>query len=201
VIIHENIIQRSDEWFQIRLGKFTGTDFATVANGRKDTRKKLIYKKAAEIMTGKPCERDFNNFQMDRGRELEDEARMAFELETGLEVREVGFIELDQYTGVSPDGLIGEKSGIEIKCKDTHTHIECLTEGDNSYKWQIQGGLYVSGRKSWFFVSYNKDFSMNKRLYIKEHTPDEKSFEMLRDGLAEMTTELKKVLAGIQRAA
>lgn len=193
MIIHE-MEQRSDEWFKIRMGKFTGTDFATVANGKKATKETLVYKKASEIVTGHRQENGYTNYNMERGVELEDEARFAFELETGLTVRQVGFLELDKFTGVSPDGLIGDNAGIEIKCKEDHTHLKCLLNGDNTYKWQIQGALYVSGREKWFFVSYNANFSTDKRLYIKEYYPDEKCFDMLRVGLIEMTTEVQNVL-------
>lgn len=179
------MMQRSDEWFDIRRGKFTGSDFPTVANGKKATKKTLELKKAAEIITGTYAESTYRNFHMERGVELEDDARLAFELEIGAGIDEVGFIEMNKYTGVSPDGLIGDYAGVELKCKDAHTHLKCLLEGDRAYKWQIQGSLFVTGRNIWYFASYNPTFSIHDRLYIKEHEPDMKCFEMLENGLSE----------------
>jgi hypothetical protein len=194
MILHTDIIQRSEEWFKIKLGKFSATDFQTVANGKKPTIENLIYKKAAEIITGHYQENDFTNRHIERGVELEEEARVAFEMETGLSVLEVGFIELNEFVGVSPDGIIGDNAGLELKCKDDHTHLKCLLNGDNSYKWQIQGSLYVSGRESWFFASYNQFFPSNKRIYIKEHKPDKECFDKLESGLDFCITRLKETL-------
>jgi len=194
MIIHEDLVQLSDEWFDLKKGKFSGTDFTTVANGKPATRKTLCYKKAAEIITGEYAESTFRNFNMDRGIEMEEEARMAFDLEVGVETREVGFIELSQYAGVSPDGLIGDYAGLELKCKDAHTHLECLLKGDNKYKWQIQGALFVSGRSIWYFASYNPSFPVGQKLYIKEHLPDPEAFEMLAKGLDESVANVQIIL-------
>lgn len=186
--------QRSDDWFQVKLGKFSATDFATVANGKSQTKRNLELKKAAEIITGHYDAKTYRNFHMDRGVEFEDEARMAFELETGLSVDEVGFVEMDEFTGVSPDGLIGDHAGIEIKCKDTHTHLSCLLSGDNAYKWQIQGSLYVTGRNVWYFASYSPFFDINDRLYIKEHKPDMECFETLESGLSDSISNVQALI-------
>ena len=51
-----------------------------------------------------------------RGTELEPEARSFYEFETGATVTEVGFITNDDGTaGCSPDGLIDESVGWEVK--------------------------------------------------------------------------------------
>ncbi|MBT4644089.1 MAG: YqaJ-like viral recombinase [Deltaproteobacteria bacterium] len=194
MIEHFDVIQRTDQWFLLRMGKFTGTDFQTIANGRAATKETLIYKKAAEILTGHRNENGFFNEQMERGVETEEEARQVFEFETGLTVKECGFVEKDQYSGISPDGLIGDDAGIEIKCKDDHTHLKCLLSGDNSYKWQLQGSLYVTGRKKWYFVSYNRFFPPEKMLYVEEVYPDEESFEKIRIGLREAIQQLETIL-------
>jgi exodeoxyribonuclease (lambda-induced) len=191
--IHE-MEQRSDEWFSVRLGKFTGTDFATVANGKKPTKKTLELKKAAEIITKTYAESTFKNFHMERGVELEEEARMAFELEIGVDVREVGFVEMNEFIGISPDGLIGDYAGLELKCKDAHTHLKCLLEGDKAYKWQIQGALFVTGRNVWYFASYNPSYALKDRLYVKVHKPDKECFEMLEKGLSESVANVQGLI-------
>jgi len=118
-----------------------------------------------------------------------------FELETGLKVQEVGFVELNEYCGVSPDGLIiGKKQGVEFKCKDYHTHLKFLLEGDNSYKWQLQGSLYVTKYDLWYFGSYNPNFPIDDRLKMVEIYPDKKSFEMLEEGLDRCIDRVKDIL-------
>lgn len=185
MIIH-TMEQQTEEWFNIRIGKFTGTSFKTVANGKAATQEKLCIKKAAEIITGQRTTDSYKNAHMERGNELEPYARTLFELETGLEVREVGFCEDESnWFGVSPDGLIGTNSGAEFKCKDIHTHAELFLKKDNwkEYKWQIQGAMMVTGAESWFYVSYNPWFPQNKKLYIEEVKRDNDLIDQLGAGL------------------
>lgn len=195
MIIHDEFEQRTEEWEKIRIGKFTGTDFQTVANGKKDTIETLCYKKASEIITGKKSYDSFSNRHTERGIEKEDEAREMFQLETGLLVKTVGFIERDIFSGVSPDGLIGDNSGIEIKCKDYHTHLYTLLNGDNSYMWQIQGNMFISNRESWYFCSYNEDFPIDKRIYICEHKLIQEKQEKIKTGLEYCINRVKEILS------
>lgn len=200
MIIHE-MEQQTEDWFNIRLGKFTGTDLTTIANGQAKTKEKLYIKKAAERITGQRTTKDYSNANMERGNELEHEARSLFELETGLEVSQVGFCEDESHWfGISPDGLIGEDSGLEIKCKDIHTHAECFLKPDNwkQYKWQIQGGMFVTGATSWYFVSYNPHFPRNKRLYIEKVERDEKLINQIGEGLLEAMKQTEIIIERIR---
>ena len=192
MIIHD-VIQGSEAWHKLRLGRFTATDFTTVANGKKATIDTLIYKKVAERITGLPASERYINANMERGLDLESEARTAFEFRTGIEVDVVGFCSLDDWVGCSPDGLIGENKGIEIKCKDNHTHLECLLHGDNSYRWQIQGNLYVTGRDSWYFISYNPNFPIEKQLYITEYGRDDDALSKIEQGLKYAVNKAKEI--------
>ncbi len=191
-MIYHYVEQRSEAWHKLRLGKFTATDFQTVANGKKDTIRKLVYKKAAEQITGYR-EEGYMNDHMLRGVELEDEARKLYEFQTGNDVTLVGFVS-DDWIGCSPDGLIGDDGGLEIKCKDIHTHLDCLLNGDNSYKWQIQGSLYVTQRLWWDFVSYNPHFPADKQLYIERWYPDEELQVKIERGLVTAVEMLQEVL-------
>lgn len=186
--------QRSPEWFEIRKGKFTGTSFTTVANGQKATRETICLKKASEIITGKYSEKDFKSASMQRGVELEPDAIFYFELETGLKIDQVGFCEFNKYAGVSPDGLIGDYAGCEVKCPDDHTHLSYLLYGCNKYKWQIQSSLFVTDREVWYFVSYNANFPPNQRLFIKEHKPDPDSFGKIEAGLKASIDTIESIL-------
>ena len=96
---------------------------------------------------------------MIRGTELEPEARENYEFITGNEVQEVGFIvDLDDTYGCSPDGLIGEDGGIEIKCPLGATMVKYLRSPDElvkNYWQQIQGCMFVTGRKWWDAFAYH----------------------------------------------
>ena len=111
-----NFKQGTDEWLGVRLGKFTAST-ATAIAAKGAGLNTLVFEKVAEALTGKP-KPSFTNPDIERGNELEEMARNSYELETGKKVVEVGFCELDENTGASPDGLSGDKGLIEIKCKN-----------------------------------------------------------------------------------
>ena len=92
------------------------------------------------------------------GVECEAEARLWYELETNCDVRQVGFcLSDDGRFGCSPDGLIGEEGGLELKCPQGHIQAGYVRAGTlpDEYKAQVHGSLIVTGRKWWDFLSYS----------------------------------------------
>ena len=183
MILHE-MPQRSEDWFAVRLGKITSTSFGTMANGKPATIETLCYKVAAERITGVPSENGYTNAAMKFGVETEAIARLAYETRSFAEIQEVGFAELDEFIGVSPDGLVGEDGGVEIKCPQPHTHLQYLTGTSpwRAYKWQLQGCLWVTGRAWWDFVSFCAVFPAHMQLLVQRVMPDEAAFEKLAAG-------------------
>jgi putative phage-type endonuclease len=187
MIIHE-MPQRSDEWFEIRRGKFTASDFDTLMPAKNkgidswtDTQMKIVYRVAAERMTGKAKPLGFTSDAMQWGINTESEARAVYEMETGEEVREVGFLEASEWIGCSPDGLIGEDKGLEIKCPNSETHLRYSCEGGlaEDYFWQVQGALWISGRKEWDIVSFDPRFDDSWQLHIAHVARHEESISKL----------------------
>ena len=80
MIVH-TFEQHSDDWYNIRLGKFTASHASTIATAGKGL-ETLCYDLAAEILT-KHKKDTFQSAAMEQGNELEDQARTLFELETG----------------------------------------------------------------------------------------------------------------------
>ncbi len=195
--VYDELIQGTDEWLRVRAGKFTASkDFQQLVSGRADTYQKLIRLKAAEKITGQLKLNDFTNGHIERGKELEQEAREAFEMEAGLSIRQVGFVENDEWSGASPDGFIGDDMGIEIKCRDIDTHLECFLSGyDKSYKYQIQGNLWVTGRKQWYFVSYNPYYAhIGKHLYKEIIERDESLISQIENGVKKGIDDVKRMI-------
>jgi hypothetical protein len=98
---------------------------------------------------------------MDQGAILESEAIPWFEFQYDVKVRRVGFVTTDDMkVGCSPDGLIGEDGGIEVKCPQAHTHLQYLMEGrvPKEYLAQVHGCMFVTGRSWWNFISYHRKF-------------------------------------------
>jgi putative phage-type endonuclease len=155
--------QGSQEWLTERAGNVSASEFNKIvtSTGKPTTgktRETYLYKCAAERITGQP-EATYQNDAMRRGNELEPEARDKFEIDNGLFVAQVGLIYLDELRQIScsPDGLISTDSGLEIKCPLPSTHVRYLEGGKlpTQYKQQVQGSLWITGRKSWHFMSYH----------------------------------------------
>ena len=186
-----NFEQRTDEWYAIRKGKMTASNAETIiANGK--GLETYIYNLMAEYYSSAEKE-NYINADMQRGIDLEPEARLEFEFYTGLDVQEVGFIEYNDFIGVSPDGLIGDDGLIEIKCPNDSIYFKLLLSNNikPEYIAQMQMQMYVTDRQYCYFVSYNPNFE--KSLYIKKITRDEEMIDKLKKGLERGTQLIKEI--------
>lgn len=160
MIIHQ-CEQRSDEWYRLRIGIPTASQFHNVitplgAPTKGDRRAKYRYRLVAERLLAQSMDDRFENFWTRRGKELEGQARDAFvgQLDGCTGVETVGFITTDDgKIGASPDGFLQFKGkrrqeGLEIKCPAPWVQVEYLLEGlESNYKPQVQGHMLVSGAK------------------------------------------------------
>jgi hypothetical protein len=121
------VIQGSPEWFAARCGNATASEFgAVLAKGQGKTRANYLRRVVAEILTGKPCE-TFSGPHLQRGQAQEPGGRMRYEATTGNFVEEVGFIKhADLRAGCSPDGLVDDDGGCEIKCVIPAVQVETI---------------------------------------------------------------------------
>lgn len=153
--IFDDVEQGTAEWFAVRAGIPTASRFATVmAKGEGKTRNEYMRKLAGEILTGAPMA-SYKNEQMERGNVMEDEARDFYAFAYNADIRRVGFIKNGQKGG-SPDSLVGDNGGLEIKTAEAHIQIErlILNRLPPEHKAQVQGNLWVAEREWWDFVSY-----------------------------------------------
>ncbi len=152
--------QRSEEWFSIRRGIPTSSNFDKIVTSKGEPskqREKYLYRLAGEVVS-KSSEETYQNAVMIRGMELEPEAKNMYELVTGNAVQDVGFCmaDGDYKYGSSPDGLVGEDGNFELKCPVMATHVGYLLKNKlpTDYFQQVQGSLLVTGREWCDFVSY-----------------------------------------------
>jgi hypothetical protein len=93
-----------------------------------------------------------------RGKVLEKNVWPWYEFEYGVDVQHVGFVTTDDGTaGGSPDGLVGDDGGAEVKTPMMHTHVKYMLKPElllGQYRLQVQGNLWVTGRKWWDLISY-----------------------------------------------
>lgn len=185
--------QRSDEWFQAKMGKMSASNADTIlANGK--GLETYIYSLMAEYYS-KGEKVHYTNADIERGILLEPEAKIEFQFYTGLDIKEVGYVEFNEYILVSPDGLIDDDGLIEIKCPNDSIYFKLLLN-DNikpEYIAQMQMQMYITDRQYCYFVSYNPNFE--KSLYIKKINRDEEMIDKLKKGLErgiELIKEIKE---------
>jgi hypothetical protein len=165
-----NVAQRSEEWFAARRGLPTCSRFDMILTPKTgkpaSAQETLINQLIAESVL--PPEdgllrRNFTTPEIEQGMILEAEARCAYELEhaNGAAVTEVGFLRsaCGRFGG-SPDALVGDEGGVEIKCPQAATHVGYLRAGElpPEYRCQVHGYLVVTGRPWWDFFSYARSF-------------------------------------------
>lgn len=190
-----NCEQLSEEWFKCRRGKLTASNAQAIGNNGKGLETYIMYVMSEYYSSGE--KEHYTNKDIERGIELEEFARDMYELETGNKVEQVGFIEHNEFAGCSPDGLISDDGGIEIKALKDINHFKIIINGEKEIEskhiWQIQMSLFITGRKWWDFISYNPNYK--KSLLIFRITPDETKFKKLKEGLKtgeQRIKELKK---------
>jgi len=145
--------QRTPEWYQARKGIPTASSFDKIITSKGEPSKqrtKYLYELAGERLGG-IVDETYQNFAMLRGVEMEAEAKSLYEI-IGQPVQEVGFCLSDcGRFGCSPDGLVGDSGGVEIKCPLIATHVEYLIKNKEEmpveYFQQVQGCLFVTGRE------------------------------------------------------
>lgn len=175
-----NVEQGSAEWHSLRIGKITASRFSDVlASGRgggpSKTRQSYLMDLCAERLTGQSAQQ-FQSEYMTWGTENEPFARGRYELESDVTVEQVGFVELTDHIGCSPDGLVGNDGLLEIKCPKTTTQIQRWLDGcvPSEYVAQIQGQMWVCGREWTDFVSFDPRITNDKAFFkIRVYRDDE----------------------------
>ena len=202
--VHE-MPQGTPEWFAVRRGIPTASNFATImAKGRggdtSKTRQTYLYKLAGERLTGDPMD-SFSNHHMERGHEMEPEARHLYAFMHDAEPQQVGFI-TNGAKGCSPDSLIGESGMLEIKTKLPHLMIAAHEAGGfpAEHRAQCQGQLWVAEREWVDLVCY---WPKLPPLIVRAYRDDE-FIAALSDAVDQFNDELESLVAKYsshQRAA
>lgn len=167
-----DVKQNTPEWDDLRLGKITSSNYSKIMAhwgddfGRPATQyaKEIAY----EIITGNKYEKDtFTSEHMQRGNELEDEARKAYEYESFNNVTNGGFFDHGWY-GDSPDGLIGDEGTLEIKVVTANVQRKNIKRGtvDPAYKWQVIGHILASDGIYCDFFTYCPELEGDERCFL-----------------------------------
>lgn len=178
VTVYRDLEQGSDEWLEARRGLLTASVVGqlitpgTIKPASNDKSRALITQLATERITGH-VEHVYVNDDMMRGNLHEPFARDRYAEVNGVEVQQVGFTTEDKWgvtIGASPDGLVGEDGGLEIKCPRAKTHVQTILTGQVPvYNMaQVQATLLVTGRDWWDFVSFCAGLPMFTKRVVLE---------------------------------
>ena len=193
--------QRTEDWFEARLGRVTASRTADVMaktkTGYSASRANYMAQLITERLTGR-SESGFSSAAMQWGTETEPQARAAYELMTGRNVVEVGFVQhpvvLD--FGASPDGLVGDDGLIEIKCPNTATHIETLLNEKvpSKYNIQMQVQMLCTDRAWCDFVSFDPRLPGDMAFWMKRVERDDKLCKEIEAEVVKFLAELGQKL-------
>jgi hypothetical protein len=147
------------------------------------------FRLAIERISGEPLDEGFETFAMRRGHELEPDARHAHEIAAGVVVQRCGFITTDDGVfGCSVDGLIGDPGGSEYKCLIDPSRLRTVLVDENldEFADQVQGCLWITGRKWWHFALYCPALeSIGKALWWREWKRDDEYITAMESDLME----------------
>ena len=193
----EMIEQRSDAWFEARIGKVTASRVADVLaktkTGYSATRDNYMAQLVCERLTGEKGE-SFNNAAMQHGTDTEPLARAAYESLKDVLVDEVGFVPHPKIlmAGASPDGLVGDDGLLEIKCPNTATHIETLLSQivPGKYNTQMQFQMACTERSWCDFVSFDNRLPQDLQMFVKRVPRDNMYIRLMEEEIVKFLNEL-----------
>lgn len=193
-----DIVQNTEEWEEIKLGKFSASTAADLLMDKKNAGyKKLIDKIVEERITGKKSEsKTFKGNEFtDRGHELEPVAREDYELRHFKDVTLVGVVELDDWTLCSPDGLIDADGLYQAKCPIFNTQKGYLKTKKipNNYYKQLQFELFVTGRKYNVFNSYHPSLPAFDKIVYRDDEMIEEIKTRLKEAISEVEKEIEEI--------
>lgn len=204
--IHD-VEQRSPEWYALRAGKPTASEFSKIVTSKGEPSKSAdgyAVTLAVELYAGKPVDAWEGNAWTERGRELEEEALRLYAFAHDVEIVPVGFVTDDSDTmGCSPDGLADDDGMAEVKCRKAEKHAETIMYYQKhgrcppDHVQQTQGQLLITGRKWCDLIFYHPDLPL---LTIRQER-DKAVQDALLARIPLVCTERDRVLAALHRAA
>lgn len=192
--------QGSDEWLDLKLGVISASNVSkAVAKKGSATRETYLAQLVAQVCTG---EMPYTSSpHMEWGKNLESTARSFYNFNSGSKMTELPFVFKDNSfrVGASPDGIVTDKKGVEIKCpSNSENHIKTLMSDyiKPEYHWQIQYSMWVMDLESYDFCSYDPRMRVNP-MHIISVQKDEKKFKQLDETIPGFLEDMDKALEKI----
>lgn len=194
--------QQSDRWLKNRLGRVTASRICDVMaylkkGGESEARKRYRRELVAERLTNR-AEDHYVSPEMERGSQLEEEARERYELALGKMVCPVGFVLHPRFdfAGASPDGLVDDDGVLEIKCPKTETMLAWLESGEvpEEYVYQVQWQLACTERQWAHFLAYDDRLPESARYLVIRIERDEGMIQAIENEVQKIHDEAEAVI-------
>jgi hypothetical protein len=197
-------VQGTPEWAAARIGIPTASEFSRLVTSTGAASKSLsgyANELAAELFAGQTLDAFEGNVWMNRGKDMEAAAVDLYAFTTDADVQRVGFVTNDAgLAGCSPDALVGDDGGLEIKCLKAERHIAARLyyqkygKAPTDYIQQVQGSLLITGRAWWDLSFFHPELPP---LTIR-HFPDKEMHGALIKGIADVLAERDAALASMR---
>jgi putative phage-type endonuclease len=205
-MIYKDVEQGTPEWFEMRCGKVTASRMADVTaktkTGYGAGRKNYMAELLVERLTGKTAE-SYTNTAMQWGIDTEPQARAAYCFLYDAEVEQIAFADHPtiELSGASPDGLVGDKGLIEIKCPNTATHIDYLLTNKvpDKYVKQMQWQMACLKREWCDFVSFDPRLPEKLQILRLRFERDDDLIPMLENEVSIFNEELSEKLEKLEQ--
>lgn len=200
-----DLVQGTPDWLAARCGSLGASSvadaLARTKTGWGASRANLKARIVTERITGHPVE-TFVNAAMQRGTDLEPQARAMYSLKAGHDVTEVGIVlhPTIKHTHCSPDGLIADDGMVELKCCGAARHIEVLTDSppEDRYVKQCLWQMACTGRE-WVDLAYfNPDLPGPMQLVIHRIERDREVIAAMEADVAEFLNEVAATVADLE---
>jgi hypothetical protein len=152
--------QGSAEWWAARIARPTASGYDQILTPKtakpSASQDRYVYRLCAEWLLGHPLDEEVTAL-MERGTDMEREAAAWYEFERDVTLEAAGFCETDDgATGCSVDRFAGTDGIVEIKCPGAVHHVAYLLgEGQDEHRPQVQGQLWITGRRWVDLVAYH----------------------------------------------
>ena len=201
--------QRSQEWFNIRKGKITGSEVHKIMGGKDgqltQTAKTYLLEKVAELYGGHGALA--SGAAIEWGVELEDTAIAAYQDRTGNIVQKCSFIPVDEHYGGSPDGKVRTEGAIEVKCPfNSVNHFkhglittdEAFKEVAANYYYQCISHMIALNAKWCDFISYDPRVSEDCQMFVYRLKRNEEEIEAIKAKVKAAVEYMKSLKSQIE---
>lgn len=199
--------QGTADWLQMRCGSCTASKvkdaIAKLKTKNSESAARATYRKqlVIERLTGRATE-NYVSDAMIWGTETEPQARIEYELYSGLEVEQIGLAlhPTIKWFSASTDGLVGDDGILEIKCLNSINHLDILISGEipEDYHWQMLAGMACTERDWCDFVSFDPRMPEGLQLFVKRFPRDQALISGMELEVIQFLSEVERDVAALK---